>query len=147
MKDVKTYILITVTTPKVVPLVTEAIEKQKAILRNDKGAFIELKPHQLTRDFKEFMENSGLTLEYSAKESRRGKAEIAGVHVKVTAVNHSNYSGGAYIKVPQNDDMDFSNVTKVVKWLKNHGISWDKECRLTDNGTSCMAKLKEAGVI
>lgn len=143
MKDVKNSILITVSTPKVIPLVTEAKRKRTAILKNGKGEFVDLKAHQLKRDMIKFLENSGFSIEYSEVEGRRGLAEINGIHVTVTPINHTNYDGGAFIKVPEEDDIKLTNTLKVLKYLRKNGIDLDKYCRTSEKGTSCIAKLKE----
>ncbi len=144
MKDVKNSILITVSTPKVIPLATEPKHKKIAMLKNGKGESVDLKSHQLTRDLLKFMENSGLSVEYEdAPDGYRGKTEINGVPVKVSPINHTNYDGGAFIKVSEGDDLSLANTVKVLKYLRKNGIDLDKFCRTDEKGTSCIAKLKE----
>lgn len=143
MEDVKNSILITVTTPKVVPFVTEAVPKKKAILKNGKGDFVELSAHQIKKSMIDFLEKSGLSLEYSTTESRRGKAEIVGISVKVSPVKHTHYDGGALIKVDEEDELSFKNTIKILKFLNKNGISVDRECEVSSKGTSCLTKLKE----
>jgi|SRR3972149_4237763 len=141
MKSVKTKILLTIETPKVTPLATDIIEKRIAILKNSKGDFVSLKPHQLKRDLITFLEKSGLTFEYSKTQGRRGKVEIAGVSVKVSAINHTNYDNGVYIKIDEENNISLKNTVKVLKYLTKNGIDVDRECSATDNGTSCLTKL------
>lgn len=143
MKDVRNSVLITVSTPKVIPLVTEPKRKKTAILKNDKGDFIDLKAHQFTREMIKFLENSGFSLDYSEREGRRGLTEINGIPVSVTPINHTNYDGGAFIKVPEEDEIALANTLKVLRFLKKNGIDLNKFCTTSEKGTSCIAKLKE----
>jgi ferredoxin len=144
MKDVKNSILITVSTPKVVPIVTEPKEKKTAILRNNNGDFVMLKAHQLKKELVVFLERSGISVEYGDTQGRRGVSEISGVFVKVSPINHTNYDGGAYIKVPEQDDLDCANTVKILRYLKRKGIDLDKYCKMNGKGTSCLAKVKES---
>lgn len=143
MKDVRNSVLITVSTPKVIPLVTEPKRKKTALLKNDKGDFVDLKAHQLTREVIKFLENSGFSVEYSEGEGRRGLTEINGIPVHVTPINHTNYDGGAFIKVPEEDEIALANTLKVLKYFKKNGIDLNKFCTTNEKGTSCIAKLKE----
>ena len=145
MIDVKNYILITVSTPDVIPLVTELKAKQVAILKNQAGEAIFLKSHQLTKELSKFLEESGLSVEFSkAPDGRRGKTEINGIAVRVTAINHTNYDAGAYIRVPEEDNLSLKNTNSVIKYLRNNGIDIDRFCSASSNGTSCIMKLKES---
>jgi len=144
MIDVRNYILITVSTKEVIPLVTEMKEKKVAILKNQLGETVLLKSHQLTKELSKFLEGSGLSIELNkAPEGRKGKSEINGIVVKVSAINHTNYDAGAYIRVPEEDSLSLKNSSAVMKYLRQNGIDLDKYCIATNNGTSCMAKLHE----
>lgn len=143
MINVQNYILITVSTPDIIPLVTEPKEKQVAILKNQSGETIFLKSHQLTKELSKFLEASGLSVEFNrAPDGRKGKSGINGIAVKVSAINHTNYDAGAYIRVPEDDEMSVKNSNAVMKFLRNNDIDIDKYCIASNNGTSCMAKLK-----
>lgn len=143
-KDVKNTIIITVSTSKVNPLVTEPKYKKTAILRNGKGEIINLKSHQITRDMISFLESSGLSVEYGESPAgRRGRNEIAGIGVKVSPINTTNYDKGAIIKVPEEDDLDLSNTIKVLKYLRKGGVDIEKFCQTNEKGTSCIQKLIE----
>jgi hypothetical protein len=144
MIDLKNSILLTISTPSVIELATEAIDKRKALLKNKAGDFVELKPHQLKKDLVSFLEKSDITMEYTGVTKRRGKVIIAGVKVKVSPLNHNNYDSGALIKVPEEDDISTKNTVKLLKYLSKQGINLDKYCSATSKGTSCMLKLKEA---
>lgn len=137
-------IQIKITTPKVIPLATEVVEKKKAVLRGN--GFVELAPHQLTRGLKKFLEGNGLTMEYSTTEGRRGKVEIAGVKVKVLPVNHTNYDGGVLIKVTEKDGMSYTNINKVLAYLTKRGINIAQECIHVDEHNqekACLFKAAE----
>ncbi len=134
-----------ITTSKVIPLATEMIEKQKAILRGQNG-FIELKPHTITKELKKFLEAEGLILEFTGAESRRGKAEIAGVGVKVMPVAHTHYDGGVLIRIPEKDAMSYENTNIVLEYLTENGINVSKECIFIDEHTeegACLFKAEE----
>lgn len=144
MLNVRNYILITVSTPDVIPIVTEPKEKHVAVLKNQEGETIFLKSHQLTKELSKFLEASGLSVEFNkAPDGRRGVSGINGIAVKVSAINHTNYDAGAYIRVPEDDNMSVKNSHAVMKYLREQGIDIDKYCIATNNGTSCMRKLKE----
>lgn len=144
MIDVRNYILITVSTPDVIPLVTEPKEKQVAVLKNQSGETIFLKSHQLTKELSKFLEQSGLSVEFNkAPDGRRGVSGINGIAVRVTAINHTNYDAGAYIRVPEEDILSLKNSSAVMKYLRQNGIDLDKYCIASNNGTSCVAKLNE----
>ena len=144
MKDVKHSIVITVSSPKVIPLATEPKYKKIIILKNDNGETVELKSHQITRTFRKFLEGSGLSIEDGeAPSGCKGKTEIAGVDVKVSAIAHTNYDSGAIIKVPEEDELSLKNTLKVLKYLKKGGVDIDKHCQTNEKGTSCLAKLRE----
>lgn len=123
----KTIRQLKITTSKVIPLATEKIEKQKAILRG-KGGFIEMNPQHMTREIKKFLEEQGMTFEYSSAESRRGRVEIAGVKVKVTPAKHTHYDGGVFIKIQEDNSTSYVNTNKVLEYLLNNGINVAKEC-------------------
>lgn len=141
MKDFKNSRIITVSTAKVIPLVTERKEKKDIVVSNRNGCSVQLKTHQITKDFLKFLEDSGLEIsESDSKEGHRGKIEIDGVAVKVSPINHTNYDGGAYIKVPESDNTDLKNTVKVLKYLRKNGIDIDQFCSHTGSGKSCTLK-------
>jgi len=117
-----------IATSKVVPFVTETIPKQKAILRNKKGKFIEVAPHHLTRELKKFLLESGLEFEYESVDSKTGKRKIAGIAVKVEPLRHTHYDGGVLIRIVEKDEMSYDNTNKVVEYLVKKGINIAKEC-------------------
>lgn len=117
-----------IATPKVVPFVTETIPKQKAILRNKNGKFIEVAPHHLTRELKKFLLESGLEFEYEPVDSKTGRRKIAGISVKVEPLRHTHYDGGVLIRIVENDEMSYDNTNKVVEYLARKGINIAKEC-------------------
>ena len=142
--DVKNTIIITVSTSKVIPLVTEPKHKKIATLKNSKGVTVNLKAHQLTRDMISFMESSGLSVEYGeAPLGYRGRLTLCDIPVKVSPINHTNYDGGAIIKVPEGSDTDLTNTVKILKYLRKGGVDIDKFCQTNDRGTSCLMRLKE----
>lgn len=142
MTPVKHSILLTISTPSVAEIATEGVERKKALLKNGKGEFVELKPHQLKKDLIKFLESSGISIEYMDTISRRGKVNMAGVQVKVSPLNHTNYDSGALIKVQEENGTSEANTLKVLKLLTKHGIDLDKYCLANDNGKSCLTKLK-----
>ena len=144
MKGIKSTTIrqLKITTSKVIPLATETVEKQKAILKGKTG-FTELKPHLITKDLKAFLESEGMTLEYATIESRRGKVEIAGVKVKVMPVAHTHYGGGVFIRVPETSNTSYDNTNKVLEFLTKKGINVNKECVFIDEHTeegACLFK-------
>lgn len=144
MKDVINSILITVSTPKVIPLVTEPKYKKIAHLENTNNKTLLLKSHQLTKELIAFLEESGLSVEYEiVEDGRKGKTEISGISVKVSPINHTNYDGGALIKVREEDELATENTYKVLRYLRKNGIDLDKYCSVNQKGTSCLIKLKE----
>lgn len=143
----KTVIVLTITDPKAIPLVTETVMKKKAILKNSKGDWVELKPHQLKKELVTFLEKSGLTFEYSDVPSRRGRSEIEGVIVRVKPANGSNYDFGTIIKINEPVDesgkMDKPNSRIVKNFLVKSGVDLDKRCKEGTEELSCLTKMKE----
>jgi len=138
MKDILNSIVITVTDPKVVRIVTEPKFKKIAILKNAEGKVVNLKSHQLTRDLISFLETSGLVVEYNdAPAGCRGLSEINKIPVKVSPINHVNYDKGAIIKVPEVDNLSEENTGIVLKFLRKKGIDIKKHCSSSRTGTSC----------
>jgi len=140
----KTIRQLKITTSKVISLATEMIGKKKAILRGKSG-FIELKSHTITKELKKFLEAEEMTLEFADSESRRGKAEIAGVKVKVMPVAHTHYDGGVFIRIPEKDGMSYENTNKVLEYLTDNGINVKKECVFVDEHTEEGACLFKSG--
>ena len=134
MKTPKARIVrqIKVPTPKVIPIATEKTETKKAILRFNEDA-IEVKKHVLTKNLIKFMEGAGIEFEYINVERIRGKTEIHGVPVKVLPIMHTNYDGGAFIQVTEESETSWTNTNKITKLLADHGINWEKECRITED--------------
>ena len=139
MIDVSNYILLTINTTDVINLVTEPREKKVAVLKNTSGETIFLKSHQLTKELSKFLEKSGLSVEFSrAPDGRKGKSSINGIAVRVSAINHTNYDAGAYIRVPEEDAMSEDNSRKVRDFLYKHGVDISKYCSASKGSASCL---------
>lgn len=117
-----------ITTQKIVPLATEAVEKHKAIARNPKGGVIELTPHQINKELVKFLEDLGAKLEFVPTEGKRGRVEIDGVKVKVLPISTTNYDNGAFIEIQESSTDSFENTLKLMSFLEKKGIDIDKEC-------------------
>lgn len=143
----RTVIVFTITDPKAISLVTETIMKKKAILKNNKGDWVELKPHQLKKELVTFLEKSGLTFEYSDVPSRRGRSEIANVVVRVKPYNGSNYDFGTLIKInePEGEKgaRDKPNSRIVRNYLTKCGVDMAKRCKEGNEELSCLDKTEE----
>ena len=128
-------------TAKIIPLTTELVPKQKALIRAPDDTFIEVK--NISRDLKRFLELNGFVIENSASESRRGKTELAGVPVKIMPVMHTHYDGGVFIRIIEKNEMSADNTNKVIKYLQAHGIDINKECVFVSENTeegACLFK-------
>lgn len=126
----KTVRKVKITTSKAIPYLTDPVNKQDAILTNDKGDTVKLSDRQMTKDLQEFFENSGLTLEYVKSSQRTGKTKINGIPVKVLPVTHGNYEGGAIILVEDESPMSYDNINTVLNYLNKHDVNIAKECVL-----------------
>lgn len=131
---------ITVRTDKIIPIVTESKGKKEVLLTDAKGNKLTLKAHQLTKEMIKFLEQT-YSIEYlESTEGRRGLSEIAGIKVQITPINHTNYDGGAYIKVTEEDEMATENTNKVLAYLRKRGIdTTPKTCTYTDKELTCMS--------
>lgn len=126
----KTVRKVKITTSRAIPYLTDPVNKQDAILTNDKGDRVTLSNRQMTKDLQTFFENSGLTLEYVKSSQRTGKTKINGIPVKVLPSTHGNYDGGAIIYVEEESGMNYKNINKVLSYLDKHGVNIAKECVL-----------------
>ncbi len=142
----RTVVVLTKTDEKAIPLVTETVMKKKAILKNSKGDWVELKPHQIKNELIAFLEKSGLTFEYSQVESKRGRSVINGVVVRVKPENGSNYKFGTIVKINEPDGEEGAKTkpnSRIVKdYLTKAGIDLFKKCQETIEGTSCLTKYE-----
>lgn len=130
-----------VTTPKIVPLATEVVTKRKSILRNPDGKGIVLKPHQMTRDLKKFLEDAGFSVDYEEVQRLRGKTEMAGISVEVHPVMHTHYDGGVLIRIGEESASSYENTNKILEFLIKNGISISKECTFSQEA-ACLFKSK-----
>ena len=126
----KTVRKVKITTSKAIPYLTDPVNKQDAVLTNDKGDRVTLSNRQMTKDLQTFFENSGLALEYVQSSQRTGKTKINGIPVKVLPVTHGNYKGGAIILVEDESPMSYDNINTVLNYLNKHDVNIAKECVL-----------------
>ena len=121
--------------PRIAKMVTEKHNKKSVIVKNKNGSSIVVAPHHLTKGLKSFLEATGNTIEYQTFEARRGVRILAGVKVRVLPIKFVNYSDGAFIRIPEDDELSTANANIVKEYLLNHGIDMVKDCQLVDSHT------------
>lgn len=139
VKGLVTKRIMQIKTSKVLPLVIEIIAAENTILTGKTGS-ITMKPNKMSKELKTFLEAEGILLTFTPAETRRGKAEIAGVKVKVSPLpDHNSYEGGAMIQYKEDNPMRYDNTKILKKFFAKHGIDLTQECQRIEE-IACISK-------